>query len=183
MPFAGVRGGELWRDDAFALADGKEGLPERTANILTVAAGASWWKEVEGANEVTGGAAEGELSGPGEVLSRVGNLVGWDQLLPCIQLLNTIVGVDAIVMPSGPITTIRVTRSFVGGVAEEEVAAVHGAQLRVNVIGGRFGLYKIPTGAESALRGVLDEEETVCAGGEGSSKGGGRGGHSKGQLW
>ena len=74
--FARVWSREFWEEDAFTLADGKEGFPEGAADELAISVGAGGGDEVKRANKMAGGATEGELGGPGKVFDGVGSLVG-----------------------------------------------------------------------------------------------------------
>ena len=93
--------------------------------------------------------------------------------------MDAILGVDAIVVPSGPVAAVGITGGFVSRVAEEEMAAIHGPKLGVSVVRLWLGLNKVPSWATSAFGGVLDEKETVDAGGKGSGEGSGGRSHSQ----
>ena len=103
--------------------------------------------------------------------------------MPGVEFLHAIGGVHGVVVPFRPISAVRVTGGDVRGVTEEEVAGVEGAKLRVSVVGGRFGLNKVPPRPECVGCAVLNEEKAVLALADGGLKGSRRrGGGARGKV-
>ena len=83
--------------------------------------------------------------------------------MPGVEFLHAIGGVHGVVVPFRPIPTVGVARDDVRWVTEEEVAGVEGAKLRVSVVGGWFGLNKVPPRPKGVGCAVLNKEKVVLA--------------------
>jgi hypothetical protein len=83
-----------------------ESGPGGGGNALSVTAASGGVAEIERAEQGAQGGSEGQLSCPGKELGWVGDPVGWDELFPVAQFLHAVVGINAVVVPLGPIATV-----------------------------------------------------------------------------
>lgn len=73
---AWVRGCQERGSDTITLANSEEGFPDSKRDIVSVPARSSGIKEVERADQMTVGRAQGKVFSPRQVASWVGGLVG-----------------------------------------------------------------------------------------------------------
>lgn len=163
-------------NNAFAQAEGVEGMPNGEGNMLAETLACGRRGEVKWPKKVTGGRGEGKDLGPREVFAGVGRAAERSQECPVGEGRLTSSWVACEKAPVGPVAAVRVAGCFVIAVAKEEMAGVQGAEGGVEVMGEGSRLHQEPARTEGVRGSVLDEEEPVKAGGEGGVEGGRGGG-------